>query len=1664
MPGDKETIEQFAARIKAKYPDYKDIPDTELVNRIVAKHPEYKERVDFGVVSRNATTQTPQPQYQGNVDFSNTLNLAFPNYQNELDAKHQYEVAGAQSRIDKTLQSPQTDAAIKSLLTKQKSQAQLAQIQDNLKTRGLDANAGNIDLSRVQNLIPKASIQVNDNEVKQYRDAMQKNPDLARMALYENATLNPSQAKQIAADTYILDSKDRAKGNNVGQILKNKEAIEKGDNEYSIWHGGQVTKPEGLLQSLGRGFGERTQQFKDYDFLNKAKDEDIINEYEKRRATQKPEDEPVPVPHGISGGFGKMMGSEGPTLAKGALPAVLDVATGGGATAAVPWLSALLTSPDFYERGYANAFNQHYNELRDQGHSPEEALKIAKNRATFDASTDVAVGAAMSATGAKIGAPGAVTGKFTPGFMGAVKGAVKEMAASTPEAASVGALGGLAQAAKNVHSGKPASEGVAEAALVPIAFHFGIKTIAAGTKIGGSLFKSSVENMAKQPEETVNKTIGEQVESGEITPEKATEVYNQIDEKRQQNAALVDKAKESVTKGAVKGVEGEPLQADINDPEKFDAHLKHIADQAHDPKTAEKVEETYGKDLVDVARQLHPAEDIPSLIEANRKFDLKEVDDEIGKLSKESADYGKKKEALEKQKTQINDYYDNYGKHHEEINSPKIEDNGKTDQTIEALPQTHEVGNKGTAKEAAPFSNQQIEAASGFFKQGIENGTIDKEYEQFGEHPDHLLGYIREEVQAGKGDEMEKEFGKDLVTLSQQQAHYPIVRNIKPKENAPTQQIAGAVDVGQPPVNGETMGSGNAQSEGTSGESQPEAQSQSAREEKIGVPPENDLPFVNEPGDESITGIRNSITAQKIEEAGLTPVLKEVARTHPEVWQEALAKVKKGYDPQTLVDQLKKKARPLSDTEDALLLIHQVDKESQLDAINRQLTEVGQKGDEAQFAELNLQKAKIKDDLQDIYDVDKAVGTANARGLSARQMIADRKYFLVNMEMEARANKGGKPLTEEEAAAVEKKYNEIKEARDAIQKRADELEAENKALKAKQTLKKVVSREKKSKADYDQQKADVIKQMREDLLKAAKGGEGLTSSIPFAAQLKVLAPHVAKLAKIYAEQGLDKIEEIAARIYDVVKDQVQGITKNHIYDMIAGEFDPKTVREGEPVNDQSIRPKLKDQAKQIKYAITDPELMKRRANYERVKESWGDEMRKKELAGRTKSQKIQDTFVKWQRAFKLSGITTLAKLSSAALTRLSTTPAEEAIGGVYSKGLPKVAAKATGEGGVNLKAEAKAITSAFTQGMKDSADILSKKTRGKSDIEAVFGKNNELPPEAIGFFGQLHSALKAPVKRAAFERSMTKRIAANLKAGVDVSDPMVQSKIAIQAYKDANRAIFMQDNFISDSYRNFVNSLERSKKYPTQGKAVATALQWLIPFVKVPTNIVGEVGTNVAGVPIAAGKLIYTALTKGLDNLTEEEADMVMRNLKKGSIGAGALLLGYFNPESFGGYYEKYEKRKPGDLKAGQSKVFGLTIPAWLQESPIFQTMQLGATVRRVQDKIVHGEPEGITKGIWAGAMGLVEHEPLIDQPARVMGAIKDPKEREYFLGQLAKSTVVPAAVSNIAQWTDPAETRKPSTVLEHIETGIPGLRENVPEKIAPKNTSKKAGKRNHKR
>lgn len=788
--------------------------------------------------------------------------------------------------------------------------------------------------------------------------------------------------------------------------------------------------------------------------------------------------------------------------------------------------------------------------------------------------------------------------------------------------------------------------------------------------------------------------------------------------------------------------------------------------------------------------------------------------------------------------------------------------------------------------------------------------------------------------------------------------------------------------------------------------------------------------------EEDGTSIKNAVTKMQRETLGLKEADETMHKSFGTTWEEAKDKLDKGYHPQDLVDELKQKARPLTDVEDAIILHHQNTKEIELMNANKQINEAAESGDNGLLVEAKVRRSRILDELQDIYDVDKAAGRENARGLSARQMMIDRKYNLVNMMAEKRAANEGEALSPEQEKEVEALHAKIKETQNEFDKYKSQAENEIKNLQER-VLGKPIGNKKSA--------ADKLRAFADRIDKETKG-KTYSTIIP-------ITPKMISGAIRLIADGIEK----GGKVIDLIKDVVDSIKKSNPgidEGALTKEINKAAIESG--INGSPIEAKkAKDLSGVMLNNKLDRTALKLSAEAQRAKDEFSISIKRDEAKKRTFGQKAQDTFVKWERGFKLTNPITIGKLMAAGLTRLATTPIEDIAGAGISAILPKSLSKgAIGEGGgLHLRETADAYKNGLLQGMKDSYSIMKKGDHGKSDLDVVFGKGVELPPEAIDFFGQLHSATKAPIKRFAFERALSKRLRRSAAAGMDISDPIVQTKILIDSYKDANRAIFMQDNGVARGWQRMVDYFDRvdTKTGKAPSKIAATTLKWLVPFVKVPTNIAAEIGTHVYGIPVGIGKIVYNSITKGLENVPQEEKDVILRNLKKGSIGAAALAIGYFNPQVFGGYYQSHEKMKDGDAKPGTAKIFGMDIPAWLIESPIFQVMQVGATARRVKDAKVKGEENGISEGIIAGGLGMLDKLPMVDQINRTLGALHDPKERQYYLGELAKSSIDPAALQKIAEWTDNDVKRDPKTIGEHVEMGIPGLRENVGKKPPPK-------------
>jgi len=552
-----------------------------------------------------------------------------------------------------------------------------------------------------------------------------------------------------------------------------------------------------------------------------------------------------------------------------------------------------------------------------------------------------------------------------------------------------------------------------------------------------------------------------------------------------------------------------------------------------------------------------------------------------------------------------------------------------------------------------------------------------------------------------------------------------------------------------------------------------------------------------------------------------------------------------------------------------------------------------------------------------------------------------------------------------------------------------------------------------------------------------------------------------------------KSPELKSAALDAKRARIEALKEERQY--LRDSINPKTRKTPDEMQLSALKTRLKNRTAELQERLAnsdfgprpkkapvqlDAEAERLQAAATRAKQEFDTALLKDRLENRPILKKMKDTFVKWQRGFLLSGPVTLAKLTAAAVTRMGSSLVEEGIGAGISKIIPEVAKRAPREGGLSIKAEAKSISSALTQGMRDAWQTL---TTGKSDLDVNYGKGKDgavresdiLPRTMIDFFGALHGALKAPVKRAEFERSLQKRIESYLANNADLSDPAVQVKAMLEtfkqeAYKDASRSIFLQDNILAEGVNSFIGRLEQPLKATGKpspaGTVAAGVARGLFPIVRVPLNIVAETVQYATGLYTGSGRL-GLAFRRGIENLSPEQADLIMRDLKKGVIGTAALVLGHLNADQVGGYYTG-EKPKRTDAKFGTIKILGANIPSFLLHSPLLEALQIGATIRHVMDKKIRGADQSLGSAVWMSALGLAEETPF-GRGASTVARLLDPRETAKAGGEIAKSTLVPQLVSQTAEALDRDEKgvvpRKAEGPVTAIKSGIPGLRQTLP-------------------
>lgn len=1539
MPGDKETIEQFAARIKAKYPDYKDVNDTDLVNRIITRHPEYKDSVDFGSGQPSPTKQPSNGSSQVATfpAIPDIYHLNGPTSQE----KHNELLTGAHDRVLNELQN--SDKAIGSLLTKQKMK------EFNDKMDAYRRNDGKGELPMMDLTFTK---QARDMQAAQLKPLAIEDPDFQIKVLKEQAEVHPEKNNQIKADIYTLQAHSRPE--KTDKIKENAEKIAKGDLDYNITRN-QLQKPEGFFGSLGTSYNQRIQARNDYDFFQEAPPEKAIEKLETEYKSYDP-DEPQNTPHGIGGYLGRMVGSQPPQ----ALLAGIGVGMIPGAQEAAPWAAALVASPEIHAIGYVNSLKGAYAELRQQGASPEEAYKRAQNRADFDANVDMAQGALMTAAGTRLGLQ---AGKInlTQGFVKTVANATKDaLKATTKEALPQGVIAAGLQGAKNLYSGKPLGENMTEVGAQTMAMIAGIGLLLKTPKAlaeSPKLLNRVKTGLANNPE-IVNEQLAGMVKSGDITPDQANQVHEQLQQHTEQEARIPD----TITDEGVR----DKLRTRF---QKYD-QLKSELETVHE--------------------SMHP----------QRKEQIKALEEEIAGLEKEGIE---KSKVAEKEK--------------------------------QPLP----------SEKAILLLDEGLDKPEG------EKGHIGEEYEDFKDHPEQLMSFINDEVNKGNEADMRQEFGDGLVDLSKENnphtTSYAGIKNIKPKENAPTEQSAGALDVGESPTNGGALGEGNTGPEIPPGESQPEAQGKNQNQESQ-VDSVYELPFEMGPEDRR-TGIKNAVSYATRFEQKLPKVEVPKLGSDTEVLQQGKELVDSGtINPHQVVDRILSTNEGMHPDEAKAMQYYMHQLGAHEEVLRQQVAD----------APDELGKAYANGQLQQLSDEIDAATEANIKGGKAWSDVGNIRQIVVDPAFNASREKslikeayGGKL-----PPGVQERLDKVIKERDAAidaKIKAEERLKNAAATKTVQKIKEVVEKEQKSPTAKKLTKEDILKereQLIEDLKKAWKEDRGQLGAVPLPTQTIAA---IGKLAVNYFKEGYVNLEELAAKVYDDVKAHIPGATKKDIRDAIS-QYDP--LRD---VAEDTAKAKLATKEKGINTKLTTGNILDKKKtpsiNFEKDTE-WHQANQKvinaeyklkeeKRKAFESKKNMYQKGLMWAGRGFRLSvlsGYNVLGKLAAAATIggAVKRIP-EQAIGAIYSQIFKGISKKAPIEGSPNISAELKFYKEFFNPKTfaKNSWGILKS---GASPLTKKFGSGEYEHIPGLYLPTDLHQIIKDPLKRGTFEASFKNAMSWASKQGLDITDPLVIQSMETASYKRAQYEIFQEQNWLSKKFSEFKTNMEKKGNIGTTGKFLA---DFMIPVSTVPTNIARRLTTTSPLGLIRGSAQVIESYRKGIENLSNEQADAVMKQLKQGSLGTALWLIGWFGASKFGGLYSKYnpdKKRQEGELSSDEMSVDGKMIPKPVQHALPLEIIQLAATMRHIHDNYTDRKKSSEFEADYNAALGsigaLAEQIPVIETGAHLFGAFNNPYEA--------------------AKLKEDVKRRFQPQILR--ETGIIKKEEKPPKTSG----SGKAGKRNHKR
>lgn len=244
---------------------------------------------------------------------------------------------------------------------------------------------------------------------------------------------------------------------------------------------------------------------------------------------------------------------------------------------------------------------------------------------------------------------------------------------------------------------------------------------------------------------------------------------------------------------------------------------------------------------------------------------------------------------------------------------------------------------------------------------------------------------------------------------------------------------------------------------------------------------------------------------------------------------------------------------------------------------------------------------ELLDKQRRLVHINDLIGTDAARLLQARKGMPEPMSTISDYYIDKMNKNGVDVLTEGQKAEaradfekISKLEKEVEDLRNQVNEAAAKGLTQREIDETKKTKKTIrLGEAPKEKIDYAAERSKVI----DDIRKKLKSNKLTAVPIPYIDKFIEISPDVAKLARLYVEEGVEKLDDLISKVHDVLSSEIAGLTKKDVQDMIAGKYSKPRETKSE------IQKKLEDLKKEAKILneIEDVKAGKPKTEREQIK-------------------------------------------------------------------------------------------------------------------------------------------------------------------------------------------------------------------------------------------------------------------------------------------------------------------------------------------------------------------------------------------------------------------------------------------------------------------------------